>query len=135
MKKRYREMVNTRKVYAAEALMYEQWEFDELTKQRSLTYLRRLANRIWKGEKCKVSMPEIRFGSGISHGDSQYSWCDGETIELVPTQQDILTLIHELVHAIGCDYHNREFVEIQTYLLKKYTKTDKELITEAFNIW
>lgn len=134
MKKQYKQMVDTRKLYKAEALLYGQRPFSELTKQRSLAYLRNLAENIWKQEKYITKLPNIRFGRGTNHLQEMYSWCDGDTIELAPTQRDVLTLVHELVHAIGFDYHDKKFVQLQTYLLQKYTKTNSELISEAFSI-
>jgi len=82
----------------------------------------------------KYLIPEIRFGKGIYHTQARgknfyYSWCDRQTIELAPTQRDMITLIHEMVHALGYDYHDSRFVGKYIYLLKKYAGiSKKELI-------
>ena len=75
-------------------------------------------------------MPLIRFGKGLQ----KYSWCDGEILELAPTQRDILTLVHELVHAIGYDDHDKNFARKELVLLEKYTPTKVEALYELFEI-
>jgi len=132
MKKQYREMINTRMVYRMESEMYAEKVFNHLTKQRSLTMLKRLATFIWKKEGFKHDMPEIRFGKGVYHCGTHTSWCDGDVIELVKKQQDVLTLIHELVHAAGFDYHNFEFMVVELDWLMRYTPVNHELLIETF---
>lgn len=128
MRKRYRKMVDTRRIYGLEEDMYYDRRFAGITKQRSLPYLTTLAKKIWKGEKYSRKMPNIRFGKGFQ----QYSWCDGETIELVETQRDILTLVHELVHGIGYDDHDKSFVAKEFILLETYTTVPIEVLYEKF---
>ena len=128
MKKRHRRMIDTRRVYRLESEMYYDRRFSHITKQRSLQYLTSLAKKIWKKEGCKHQMPVIRFGKGFQN----YSWCDGETIELVRTQRDELTLIHELVHAIGYDDHDKNFAARELILLDKYTPIKIEALYEKF---
>ena len=135
MKKRYRRMVDTRRLYKLEQEMYEDDRYLHLTKQRSYKYIIKMARDIWRNERIKTEMPKIRFGNGILHGNNRYSWCDGETIELAVDQQDIITLIHELVHGMGFDDHDAEFVKKEVRLLKKYAKLNKELISEAFETY
>lgn len=132
MKTQYKRMVETRRLYKLEGDLYGKKKFREITKQQSLTTLQQLARKIWKEEGCKKQLPEIRFGKGTNHGPSYYSWCDGETIELAPKQRDILTLIHELAHAMGHDYHNKPFVMQELLLLMKYTPLDTELLEITF---
>lgn len=128
MKKRHRRMIDTRRVYRLESEMYYDRRFSHITKQRSLQYLTSLAKKIWKKEGYKHQMPVIRFGKGFQN----YSWCDGETIELVRTQRDELTLIHELVHAIGYDDHDKNFAARELILLDKYTPIKIEALYEKF---
>lgn len=132
MKIRYRRMVDTRRLYKLEDDMYYDRRYRVLTKQRPYAFLLNLAKTIWKKEKVRNVMPELRFGAGTPHGGSLYSWCDGETIELAKSQRDVITLIHELVHGMGFDYHDKGFVRREMELLKKYTDIDNELIFEAF---
>jgi hypothetical protein len=135
MKKQYRRMVDTRRLYKLEQNLYEDKRYLHITKQRSYNYIIKMARDIWRNERIKSEMPTIRFGKGISHGKWRYSWCDGETIELATDQQDIITLIHELVHGMGYDDHDNEFVKKEVRLLKKYTNVGRELIKEAFEAY
>jgi hypothetical protein len=125
-------MIDTRRLYKLEGDMYCDRRYSNITKQRPYKFLLSLAKKIWKKENIKSDMPQIRFGIGTPHGGVRYSWCDGETIELVKTQRDILTLIHELVHGMGFDYHDKKFVRKEMELLNKYTDINEELIIEAF---
>ena len=130
MKKRYKQMVDTRRVYGLETDMYYDPRFEYITRQRSLGYLVRYAQKIWKGEKCKKPLPLIRFGKGMQ----KYSWCDGEILELAKYQRDILTLVHELVHAIGYDDHDKNFAAKELVLLTKYTPVKVDALHEMFEV-
>lgn len=126
MVKQYREMVNTRRLYKFEGDFFNLPAYKYITVQLSLTTLRNIAKVIWHEESDgKFLIPDIRFGKGLYHGTARgikyyYSWCDRQTIELAPTQRDILTLLHEMVHALGYDYHDSKFVETYITLLHKY---------------
>lgn len=133
MKNSYRQMVNTRRLYQLEKNICDDRTFRHISKQRSLKFLRELTKIIWRSEKFSLDVPEVRFGSGVSYGHLMYSWCDGLTVELVDGQRDVLTLIHELVHALGYDYHDRDFVEMELYLLMKYTPMNPDLLYNKFN--
>lgn len=135
MKIRYRKMVDTRRLYKLENDMYYDRRYAELTKQRTYKFISTLAKKIWKGEKIKHTMPEVKFGKGTPHCGAMYSWCDGDTIELARTQRDVLTLIHELVHGIGFDDHDKKFVRKEMELLQKYTNIGNTLILEAFSTY
>ncbi len=124
--------IGAKQLYKIEEELYYDKRFDSITTQTSLLSLKRLANKIWRNERIDWDMPEIVFGKGTEHEGEMYSWCDGETIELAPRQRDKLTLIHELVHAMGYPYHNKEFVTMQKKLLRKYTKLDTKVITKKF---
>lgn len=127
-------MVNTRRLYKLEEQLYYDDKFKGITKQSSLLSLKRLAKKIWNQEKCKSVIPNIQFGKGTLHVGQRYSWCDGTTIELAPKQRDKLTLIHELVHAMGYPYHDKNFVKVQKKLLRKYTTLDRKVITTKFKV-
>jgi hypothetical protein len=135
MDKQYREMINTRRLYKFEGEFFYQPQYKPFTKQLPISTLRTLGQTIWDNESNgKYLIPEIRFGKGIYHTQARgknfyYSWCDRQTIELAPTQRDMITLIHEMVHALGYDYHDSRFVGKYIYLLKKYAGiSKKELI-------
>jgi hypothetical protein len=143
MEKQYREMINTRRLYKFEGDFFSQPQYKLLTKQQSLSALRQLGQLIWLHESNgKYFIPNIRFGKGIYHTQARgkhyyYSWCNRQTIELAPTQRDMVTLIHEMVHAMGHDYHDSRFVGKYIYLLRKYggvAKKDIILGMKAYHV-
>lgn len=133
MKNCHKQMVNTRRLYQLEEKICDDRSFQQISKQRTLKFLRQLTNIIWKNEKFGLDVPKIRFGPGVLYGKFTFSWCDGLNIELVESRRNILTLIHEIVHALGYDYHDRDFVEMELYLLMKYTPLNKNILYNTFN--
>lgn len=127
-----KQMVQTRRLYKMEEEFYTYRPFSSITRQLTLPTLKKLAKKIWSEERPSYKIPTIRFGKGTIHVGRYYSWCDGEVIELAPTQQDKLTLIHELVHAMGYDYHDERFSKRYKQLLKKYTSVEDDLIDDEF---
>lgn len=102
-----------------------------LLERRSMTYLRRLGTRIWRieGPK-KKQMPQLIAGKGHYQAGRWLSYCawDDSHIVLVRNQRDIVTLLHELVHAMGRPYHNHgpAFAKKFFDLLSKYGKCDHD---------
>lgn len=131
MEKKYREMVNTRRLYKFEGDFFHRSHLRYMTTQLTKQTLVNIGKIIWNDQDNRFLIPEIRFGKGLYHGTAKgqkyyYSWCDRQTIELAPTQRDILTLIHEMVHALGCDYHDSKFVGKYIELLTKYAGVPKK---------
>lgn len=132
MEKKYREMVNTRRLYKFEGDFFYLPAYRYLTIQINLSTARNIAKLIWyKESDGRFLIPEIRYGKGLYHGTARgekyyYSWCDRQTIELAPTQRDLMTLIHEMVHALGYDYHDSRFVGKYIQLLHKYGGVPKK---------
>jgi hypothetical protein len=137
MDKQYREMVNTRRLYKFEGEFFNLLPYRYMNVQMNLTTLRNIANILWNGENTTwFSIPEVRFGKGLYHGSVKgqkyyYSWCDRQTIELAPTQRDILTLIHEMVHALGYGYHDSKFVGKYIEMLVKYAGVPKKELIQG----
>jgi hypothetical protein len=132
MQKQYREMVNTRRLYKFEGDFFYLPAYRYLTIQINVTTIRNIAKLIWYNESDgRYLIPEVRFGKGLYHNTTRgqkyyYSWCDRQTIELAPTQRDLMTLIHEMVHALGYDYHDSRFVGKYIELLHKYGGVPKK---------
>lgn len=83
--------------------------------------LRKLAVRVWKDEGRDIAkLPRISGGKGVRYNGRYYSYCDGEDIVLVRNERRKFVLLHELVHAMGYDYHNRPFTRKYLELLNKY---------------
>lgn len=133
MLKRYREMINTRNLYKFEIEFFEHPKYRNIIKQLPMNIIQHIGQTVWDAESTytRKSLPEIRFGPGVYHTQSRgknyyYSWCDGATIELAPYQRDLLTLLHEMVHALGYAYHDSAFVEKYIYILTKYAGINKK---------
>lgn len=132
MEKKYRDMVNTRRLYKFEGDFFELSPYRYMHVQMNKQTLVNIGKVIWYDETGSLmNMPEIRFGKGLYHGTAKgvkyyYSWCDRQTIELAPTQRDLLTLIHEMVHALGYDYHDSRFVGRYVNMLVKYAGLPKK---------
>lgn len=117
---RIRKGIGTKHVYSYEVNVL--YEIKRLAQQRSLRTLTNIANKIWaKHYKGKRRVPTIRFGKGDTSLGYPLSYTEGYSlIELAPGQQDILTLIHELVHAIGPSLHGTNFTKLYYEMLKDY---------------
>jgi hypothetical protein len=126
----YKQMVNTRTLYKFEDAFFSKKEYRHLLKKLTRKKLIAIAEYVWAKEHMNSPLPEIRFGKGIYHCGTYVSWCDGVTIELVPQQREIATLLHELVHAVGHQLHNAKFVDTYVKFLTKYTDIPK---TELVN--
>ena len=132
MERQYREMVKTRRLYKFEEDFFHYSPYRYVYVQLGVKTLRNIATVIWESENQKrEDLPLIRFGKGLYEGTDKaehyhYSWCDGEVIELAPTQRDLLTLIHELVHAMGYDHHDSNFVGKYIEMLNRYAGIPKK---------
>lgn len=97
-----------------------------MIKIRSMSVLRRMANRIMK------SPPKIVANKGTYYGGRYLSYQCDEGIFLARNQREYLTLIHEIVHAMGYDYHDSKFTKVYFNLLVKMFGLDKnKLINDA----
>jgi hypothetical protein len=133
----YKQAVYTRKLYRFEEEFFNTTEYKHLSRQRSLKWLLKLAHKVWKGEKIERPLPEIRFGNGAGHKNKQItvSWCDGNVIELAPYQRDVVTLLHEMAHAVGNYLHNHRFVEVYVNFLVKYAKVNKKELLKVMQMY
>lgn len=102
------------------------------TKQRSLSYLRRLLIEIWAHESpAGKSLPKLEFGRGWHHLGFFVSYCDGHRyIELARGQRCALILIHEITHALGHRWHSAGFITRYLRLLKKYGRYEIGVLEE-----
>lgn len=81
--------------------------------------LRALARRIWK-KFGKKKLPPVVAGRGDFYNGRLYSYYDGDRIVLARNERRKFVLIHEIVHALGHDNHDRRFVEQYCSLLRRY---------------
>jgi hypothetical protein len=119
-RRRIRKSIGTNHVYRYEENVL--YNIKRLAQQRSIGTLINIARKIWdKFYKGSRKMPTIRFGKGDTSLGYPLSYTEGYSlIELAPGQQDILTLIHELVHAIGPSLHGPSFTKLYYEILKDY---------------
>ena len=114
MKSSVRRMRDTQAVYA--------FELHFAGPPQPITLLRALAQRIWREETNRPDRcPAVVAGRGIRTGDRLASYCEGRSrIVLARNQRDRVTLIHEMVHALGAETHGRIFQRRYAELLGKY---------------
>lgn len=132
-RRRIRAGIGTRNVYGYEKKYLS--NIESLAKQRSLEELLIIAHKIWEEYyHGRRRIPNIRFGPGTKELGYPLSYTEGYSlIELAPGQQDILTLIHELVHAIGPSLHGINFTKVYYNILKDYLPDDKSR-EEVYNV-
>lgn len=83
--------------------------------ERSMDYLRRFANRVWRSVGTSRQIPTIRSVDGGT------SWCQGYSqIRLCRGHRNILVLLHELTHALGPCVHGPRFVKLYFRLLHEW---------------
>jgi hypothetical protein len=117
--------VDTRRLYAFEG---EYLRGTALTRPSPMEELRAFASFIWDSVKSTGDCPTIVAGPGVKYLGARYSYCQGKYIQLARNQRNDLTLIHELVHALGHGEHDNKFVRMYRRLLLDYTSiTPKSL--------
>ena len=91
---------------------------------RPMRVLRALARRIWAAETPRRERcPVVVAGRGLRLGVRLASYCEGRCrIVLTRNQRDRVTLIHELVHALGFETHGERFQRRYAELLGRYYK-------------
>lgn len=117
--------LDTRRLYAFEE------KFFRGSKQLPIGKLKLLAARIWKREGIRRPLPPIVAGKGMRYLGRYYSYFDGKQVVLARSERRAFVLIHELVHAMGFDYHNSSFVERYFELLFRYHKQGTRGIINA----
>lgn len=60
--------------------------------------------------------------------------CVDELLMNITKVKEFLTLVHELVHAIGYDDHDKNFAAKELILLDKYTPVKLEALHEMFEV-
>ncbi len=131
-KSRLKRTLDTRRLYKFE----KEWFRGE--PNLPMKALQELANDIWKeagytghyyGSKVK-RMPAVVAGKGTKYNGRYYSYCDGERVELARSERKKFVLIHEMVHALGYDHHDEEFVDKYFELLDHYKVCDRRTLLQ-----
>lgn len=131
-KSRLKRTLDTRRLYKFE----KEWFRGE--PNLPMKALQELANDIWKeagytghyyGDKVKP-MPAVVAGKGTKYNGRYYSYCDGERVELARSERKKFVLIHEMVHALGYDDHDEDFVDKYFELLDYYKVCDRRTLLQ-----
>lgn len=88
--------------------------------------MRLFAAKVWRAHSVRGQvMPRIVCGRGVLYNGSLYSYYqEDDGIVLARNQRTIPILLHELVHALGYDDHDRMFVDAYFRLLREYASLD-----------
>lgn len=107
---------DTRQVYAFE------WELETGTPEAGIASLRRLARRIWRDNTLRRDRcPDVIAGRGMPFHGRLVSYCLGRSrIVLARNQRKRVTLVHEMVHALGAETHGKRFQNRYADLIARY---------------
>ena len=93
---------------------------------RNAKFLRAMAKAVWaqhgrKNYRC----PRVIFLQVPKQGGSYLNWCEGQSLIAINRAcQNISTLLHEMVHALGYYKHSSGFVRKYADLMSEYGKCD-----------
>ena len=125
--------IQTRNLYRFEDVYFLRTNF---VVQRSITILQKKMKQIWK--KYKDSDFPILFESkGVLYCGKWMSYNAANEIHLAPGQRDYLTLDHEMCHAMGCDNHDKKFVDLEFDILEEFFNINRgelELAAGLFGV-
>lgn len=112
----YKRMVDTRKVYR-----FEQ-EIERGARRLPMRDLRALARRIWRENTGRRDRcPAVVAGRGLQFHGRLVSYCLGRSrVVLARNQRTRITLIHEVVHALGPETHGDRFQRRYADLIARY---------------
>lgn len=118
----------TRWLYRIESSAF--WFNKHANEDRSIHFLRRFAERVWKKEApAGRRLPTLKATDGLRYGGRFTSFCIGFThIELARHHRNILVLLHELTHALGPCQHGEKFVKVYFPLLQKYAGFHRDFL-------
>ncbi len=126
--------IKTRNLYRFEEVYFKNTTFSQ---SLSMNILRKQAFRVWKmfGENKKF--PKIIAGRGVFYNGRYLSYSLENNICLARNQRNIITLVHELTHALGFDFHDKKFVTVEFNILEKVFKKNRgelELTAGLFGV-
>lgn len=123
MKSSIRRRIETNRLYKFEA---NAEILKSYRKSKPLKILQGYLIAIWETEDKRFNPPPIlKFGKGLKQGNHYFSYYDpadgniSGLIVLSPTEHNLVTLIHEIVHALGFDYHNNQFFQKEIFLISR----------------
>ena len=116
-KKKLQRTLDTKRVYRFEGLYFRG---HRLNRDLPIKKLRQIAYKTWPSY-LKSTFPKIKTGTGTKYNGRYYSYFqEGVGIILSRNQRNVLTLLHELTHALGHGEHDHKFVNKYFKLLSKF---------------
>ncbi len=121
----------------------EAFKFHEFAKMRSIQELRDIAMKIWNhSNRRKKRELEIVCGKGLKYNGRYLSYCQELSrskvrIVLARNQRDIVTLIHEIVHAQGYGDHCKKFVKKVLFYLEfmGYDRSELRSLAKQYKLF
>lgn len=126
--------IKTRNLYRFEEIYFKG---TYLSRSLSMKKLRELTKTIWDKFGKNKEIPKLVADRGVLYGGRYLSYNQFNNIHLIRNQRDIITLVHELTHALGFDYHNKKFVDLEFNILEQIFKMDRgrlELTAGLFGV-
>ena len=125
--------VATRNLYRFEEKIYahsDNFQQAGVTTLRSMKQLRLALDFIWSkyggfDNGRDFPKPILIASPGEWYGGRYLSYSIHGEIHLVRNQRNYLTLVHELSHALGNDYHDRTFVDLEFDILEDVFNVDR----------
>lgn len=91
----------------------------EFTEKRPVSELRQWVHAHWSYYRIRAtpfdSPPDVSAVKGLLHnGRERMSWYDSNNhlIGFAPSQRNLITAVHEIVHSLGKDYHDKDYVDL-----------------------
>ena len=125
--------IQTRNLYRFENVYFLGMD---IVVQRSMKHLQKKMEQIWKEYK-DSDFPILFESEGTLYCGKWMSYNMENEIHLAPGERDYLTLVHEMCHAMGRDYHGKNFVDLEFDILERIFNIDRgelELAAGLFGV-
>ena len=125
--------IQTRNLYRFENVYFLGMD---IVVQRSMKDLQKKMEQIWKEYK-DSDFPILFESEGTLYCGKWMSYNMENEIHLAPGERDYLTLVHEMCHAMGRDYHGKNFVDLEFDILERIFNIDRgelELAAGLFGV-
>ncbi len=126
--------IKTRNLYNFEDVYFKNTFF---SRDLSMNILRKQAFRVWKIFGKNKEFPKIVADRGTFYNGRYLSYSQGNDIRLARNQRNIITLMHEITHALGFEFHNKKFVDMEFSILEHMFKKNRgelELTAGLFGV-
>ena len=125
--------IQTRNLYRFEDVYFLGMD---IVVERPMKDLQKKMEQIWKQYK-DSDFPILFENKGVFYCGKWLSYNLENEIHLAPGQRNYLTLVHEMCHAMGRDYHDKNFVDLEFDILERFFNIDRgelELAAGLFGV-